>query len=112
MANRYKDREIVVNKNDIYSETFRNRNVKFIRQYESPNFKYPKGSDFNKFEVSKYIWQTGDSYAKLAYDVYGDVTAWWVIAKFNNKPTESHVSVGDIIYIPTPLPKVLAYMLG
>ena len=112
MADRYKDRDILKNNNEIYKEVFRNRNVKFIRQFETPNFKYPSKDDLNKFDISTYIWQTGDSYYKLAYHFYGDSTAWWVIAKFNNKPTESHVKIGDTIYIPLPLPKVLNYLLG
>jgi signal recognition particle subunit SEC65 len=55
MADRYKDREILKNDNEIYKEVFRNRNVKFIRQFETPNFKYPSKSDFNKFDISTYI---------------------------------------------------------
>lgn len=112
MANRYKDREVLMNNLEQYKETFRNRNVKFIRQYESPNFLYPKGNDFNKFDISSYTWTLGDSYYKLADRFYGDPKSWWVIAKFNNRPTEAHVGVGDIIYIPYPLPKVLNYLLG
>jgi len=112
MSNRYKNREILQNNLEMYKETFRKRNVKFIRQYESPNFRYPKGEELNKFEIITYTWKMGDSYFKLADQFYGDAKTWWVIAKFNNKPTESHVSVGDVIYIPTPLPKVLNYLSG
>ena len=112
MANRYREREIMKNDNTLYKEVFRKRNVKFIRQYESPYFKYPKNGDYNKFTISSYTWSVGDSFYKLADRFYNDPTAWWVIAKFNNRPTEAHVAVGDTIYIPTPLPIVLNYLTG
>jgi len=32
---------------------------------------------------------------------------WWVIAWFNKLPTESHIKLGDVIYIPMPLNEIL-----
>lgn len=112
MANRYRTRQVLLNNNEIYKEVFRNRNVKYINQYDTPYYKFPKGMDFNKFTINSYTWTIGDSYYKLANRFYNDPTAWWVIAKFNNKPTESHVAIGETIYIPTPLPIVLNYLMG
>jgi len=37
---------------------------------------------------------------------------WWVIAWYNQKPTEAHFNVGDVVYIPTPLANVLQYFKG
>jgi nucleoid-associated protein YgaU len=54
----------------------------------------------------------GDKYYKLADAFYGDSRDWWVIAKFNQKPTESHVKIGDIILIPKPLSVILNYLRG
>ena len=46
--------------------------------------------------------------AGLALATYYDVAElWWVIAQFNQKPTDSHYSLGDVVYIPLPLEKVL-----
>ena len=33
---------------------------------------------------------------------YGDAEYWWLIAWYNNKPTESHFKLGDVVYIPLP----------
>ena len=43
----------------------------------------------------------------LAFDIYDDASLWWVIAKFNNKPTEGHLKLGDQVLIPLPLSQVL-----
>ncbi len=32
---------------------------------------------------------------------------WWVIAQFNQRPTEANCQVGDMIMIPMPLEAVL-----
>ena len=40
---------------------------------------------------------------KYAYEYYGDTNHWWVIAWYNNKPTDSHFNLGDTVYIPFPL---------
>lgn len=112
MSNRYRDRPVTKNDLEEYKEIFKQRNVKFISQYLSPHFINPSEKDLSKLEIYSYTWKNGDTFHKLAYTYYGDVSAWWVIARFNNKPTEANVAVGDKIYIPTPLPKVMNYMLG
>mgnify|MGYP003344114216 CR=1 FL=1 len=38
---------------------------------------------------------------KLADEYYGDSRDWWIIAKYNLKPTEAHIQIGDIIEIIT-----------
>jgi len=45
----------------------------------------------------------------LAAKHYGDPNLWWVLAWYNKKPTESHFSVGDTVYIPTPAEEVVAF---
>lgn len=112
MYNRYRDRAIVNNDLEEYKEVFKKRNVKFIRQYMSPNFKNPNEKDLSKMQITAYKWKFDDTFHKLAYAFYGDVSAWWIIARFNNKPTEAHVAVGDIIYVPNHLPNLMNYMLG
>ena len=112
MINRYKTRTIVKNDKETYSEIFRNRNVKHILQYTSPNFTYINAKQFANLNIVEHVWKEGDRYYKLAEKYYGDPQDWWIIAKFNLKPTESHVTVGDILQIPLPLNKVLEYMKG
>ena len=47
---------------------------------------------------------------KLASKYYDDPTMWWVIAFYNQKPTEFHLKLGDLVYIPVPLETVLFYI--
>ena len=81
-----------------------------ITQYNTPKMRYPKQTDRNNFDSIKHIWVTGDRYYKLAAKYYSDPTLWWVIAFYNQKPTESHVKLGDIVYVPVPLESILYYM--
>jgi hypothetical protein len=112
MINRYANRQILKNGEEMYENTFLERNVKFINQYETPIFTYPDEKNIGRLTLNRHFWSVGDRYYKLAYQYYGDAKDWWVIAKFNNKPTESHVKIGDILYIPIPLQEVLNLMKG
>tara|TARA_R110000851_G_scaffold53504_8_gene126902 strand:- start:577 stop:924 length:348 start_codon:yes stop_codon:yes gene_type:complete len=49
------------------------------------------------------IYKMGDRLYKFAYEYYGDVDYWWIIAWYNNKPTDTHFNIGDIVYIPREL---------
>jgi hypothetical protein len=49
------------------------------------------------------IYSTGDKLYKFAYEYYGNVDYWWIIAWYNNKPTDAHFKIGDIVYIPKEL---------
>lgn len=62
-----------------------------------------------KDELS-YVEKTfslGDKMYKYAYEVYGSTEYWWIIAWFNNKPTDIHCQIGDTIYIPVPLDRAI-----
>jgi len=112
MINRYSNR--IQSKNDLemYEGFFRDRGVKFINHFKTPNFTYADYEKIKYLTTVEHVWTAGDRYFKLASQYYGDSKDWWIIAKFNNKPTESHVAVGDIILIPKPLNVVLDLMRG
>ena len=52
----------------------------------------------------------GERLDSLAHKSYGDASLWWVIAQFNQLPTEGHVKLGNILYVPLPLERILQYM--
>ena len=56
-------------------------------------------------------WTLGDKFFKIAFEYYGRPELWWVVAWFNQTPTDSHVDLGDLLYVPLPLDDVLD-MLG
>ena len=107
---RYNNQDINVNERDAYKRYLRPRGMSQISQYNTPKFRYPSTSDVRKFSSIKHIWGMGDRYYKLAHQYYDDPELWWVIAFYNQKPTEFHVTAGEIIYIPLPLETVLFYM--
>lgn len=107
MASRYDNRVIGINKTSMYSNLLENRGVKQIRQYFTPEFVYPTPDQIATLDIEPHIWKDSDRYYKLASDHYNDPKMWWIIAFFNQKPTEGHIQIGDIIQIPKPLDKVL-----
>ena len=101
------DRRTVRNDSELYEETFRKRGVKHIDQYPTPVMKELTVDMTAKIEQISHVWSIGDRYYKLAHKYYGDSKLWWVIARFNGKPTESHLNLGDIVSIPVPLTDAL-----
>ena len=49
-----------------------------------------------------------DNVESLAEKYYGLSSYWWLIAWYNEKPTESHFAVGDIVLIPTPFQRMIS----
>lgn len=112
MIDRFSERKILKNNNNLYENIFFDRNVKFINQYSTPNFVYPDYKNIGRLNIQQHIWTTGDRFYKLAAKYYGDPKDWWIIAKFNNTPTESHVKIGDTLLIPGPLQEAVNLLKG
>ena len=104
-TNRYGERFIAINREETYSKLFENRGVKGIRQYTTAIVSLTDSPDI---ETTSHVWKVGDHYWKLAQKHYGDPTLWWIIAFYNNRPTEAHVAFGTVIQIPMPLDAVLS----
>ena len=112
MARRYDRRTIFFNQEALYDSVFEERGVTGIRHYDSATFVYPTSAELSNLIKKQHIWKTGDRYFKLAIENYGGAQYWWVIALFNQKPTEANLQVGDLIYIPLPLENVLRVFQG
>ena len=106
---RYDNRMVVINASDLYKPILKGRKLKTIRQYNSPNIKYPTLEQISELTVIDHVWKQGDRLYKIADEFYGDPELWWIIAMFNQKPTEAFVGQGTLIYIPTPLDIVISY---
>jgi len=107
---RFTKRKTIINNNDLYDAMAEERDVKYFRQYETPNFRYPTAAEMRELTIQKHTWKAGDKYYKLAHEHYGDSSLWWVIAWFNKAPTESHVKIGSTVSIPKPIQRVLKYL--
>ena len=107
MSSRYRKRNIFLNQNDAYINQFKNRGVNFIKHYSTANYHYPTAEELEEVTINIEIFKVGDRYYKYAQKYYNDSAYWWVIAYFNQKPLENMLNLGDTIYIPTPLTKML-----
>jgi len=106
------DRRTVRNKDELYEETFKARGVKHIDHYPTPTMKELTVEMTARIEQISHVWSVGDRFYKLAHKYYGDSKMWWVIARFNSKPTEAHLNLGDVIVIPVPLTDALRVIRG
>ena len=111
MPTRYDRRRtlILTDKNQLYENMLEDRNVNSIRYYATPQIDYPSVDEIKDLTRVRHIWKTGDRFFKLSIQYYSSAQYWWVIALFNQKPTEADLNVGDLIYIPLPLQDVLRY---
>lgn len=109
MATRYGKRKVFRNQNELYEQTLDERNVEFIRHYATPKMMAPTVAEMKDLTRVRHVWKTGDRYFKLAIQYYDSAQYWWVIAQFNQRPTEADINVGELIYIPLPLEEILRY---
>ncbi len=110
MINRYSRRAKLNNNLEQYRKLLFNRGLKNIKHYETANFPINNPNEIQNITTVSHIWTIGDRYYKLASKYYNDPTDWWIIALFNNKPTESDIMLGEEILIPLPLNRVLRYL--
>ena len=94
----------------------------FIRHFETSRLPTPSKA-LSSLDVVAHVWSVGDRFYKLAltyynvrcirrssYTDYGDPKLWWVIAWYNQKPTEGHVTGGDTVLVPRNITELLSSM--
>ena len=106
----FSNRKKFINNNLLYKQKMTNKGLKSFIQYETKNLIYPTVEEIMNFDRILHIWKQGDSLEKLATRYYQNSSYWWIIAQFNQKPTEQHYQTGDSVIIPTPLSSVLSAM--
>ena len=101
---RYLNRITAFNNLDFYKKILESRGVSKIEQYRTPILK-----DFEADSIIyiEKVWVDGDAFWKLSTEFYGSPNYWYIIARFNNAPTEAHVGIGDTIKIPLDLSTAL-----
>jgi len=107
---RYDKRRILFNDYSQYSEILRNRGINVIKHFSTPMLKYPTDEEIQDLQLLGHRWSLGDRLWKLAEEYYGDSTLWFIIAWFNQKPTECHIEIGDTIWVPQPLDRIMKYL--
>ena len=100
---RYDGRQIFRTSSDLYEGKLKDRNLNHFRYFGTARFQEIDEEDLRDIDEIGHTWSLGDRYYKLAHKYYGDSELWWVIAWYNQKPTEAHLNIGDTLRIPTPL---------
>ena len=104
---RYKGTKIFSNDEEYYEYLRRSRKLKSVDHYATPKLRNPTVAQRMVITANQHIWSYGDRLSNLAYQYYGDVRYWWVIAWYNKRPTDAHYNLGDKVFIPKPLEKIL-----
>jgi len=107
-SGRYNSRVKRFNRSEIYEELRAERGVNQIQQYLTQRIYKITEEDRASMATIRHIWETGDRYWKLAARYYKNPDYWWIIAWYNQKPTENHVKRGDVLLIPTPPERLAA----
>ena len=107
---RYKGTKIFSNDEEYYEYLRRSRKLKSVDHYATPKLRNPTVAQRMAVTANQHIWSYGDRLSNLAYQYYGDVRYWWVIAWYNAIPTEAELENGDLIFIPINLAQVLAVL--
>jgi nucleoid-associated protein YgaU len=106
---RHGSNNLTKNQSELYEEFFEERGLTRITHYRTPKWPPLTAKIRSQFVRIRHSWKLGDRYWKLASKHYGDPKLWWVIAWYNEKPTEAHVKTGATIMIPKPVDRVLSY---
>jgi len=104
---RNENRAVITNDHPMYAAMIEARGRKFIQHHAAANMEHPDAEDLRNIGVITHMWTHGDRFWKLAARYYGNVEHWWVIAWYNQKPTDHDVALGDRIDIPTPLEDII-----
>ena len=100
-------RRIFRNRHRNYIDVFKRKKKAGLVQWTTPRFRQISPvSRRSIFEIS-HVWKTGDRFYKLAHQYYNYSEYWWVIAWYNKRPTDAHYNLGDKVFIPKPLEKIL-----
>lgn len=109
---RYGNRRIITisQDNEIYKSKLLEKGRKRLSLHSTPVYKFDDTDLDIDFTFEQVYWSEGDRLYKLSKNYYNSINFWWVIAFFNQKPTDSDYQIGDLVLIPTPLENALAFI--
>ena len=107
MSSRLDNRTIMNNRHQLYRRKCKKRGLSYFRHFDTPRFTNVTTEQMKDMDIVEVLWHPGDRLYKLANTHYGDPELWWVIAWFNEKPTDAHFSPGDPVLVPNPIEELL-----
>ena len=104
-------RFVFINNDPIYQNLLQRKRKLAFRQYTTPTVPdLRRRLNSANIETVPHIWKTGDRYYKLALQYYNNSSLWWIIAAYNQKPTEGSLRKGDVLLVPVPIETVLYFI--
>lgn len=104
---RYRNTRTVLNKAAFYRSILKDRGMQDIEHFKTHVFYDITEEDLKDLIIDYKVWSLGDRLHKFAHEAYGDSELWWILAWFNQKPTDAHFKIGDKIAIPFPLENLI-----
>ena len=104
------DRTRTITEQGVYDNLLERRDKKRLSHYTTPVFVGPTARQRKTLATTRRVWSAGDSLMKMSQQYYGNVRYWYVIAWYNFKPTDAHFELGDVVFIPTNLNKILSIL--
>ena len=108
MSNRNNYRDVVINDSDLREKLHDSRDREEVEILTRIPANVVTTEDRRSGVThKKETFNFGTKMYKLAHKYYGSVDYWWIIAWYNNKATDAHFKVGDPIFIPLPLDRII-----
>ena len=82
---------------DLYFETFQEKGVNYLRIKRTKNFSKLQNQSYAI--LAEHVWSQGDTLFRLSNKYYGTYSLWWTISLINQKPTDAHYNIGDVVII-------------
>lgn len=95
---KYYSNKKTINKTTPYEILLNERGLKFADLFTSG---IQMKIDYSSISYRKHVWSKGDNLFRLSNKYYGGKENWWIIAAFNQKPTDAHFNFGDVVLVPT-----------
>ena len=102
---KYINNEKGIIEEDHYQNLKDERGIKRLTIQRTKTFENLQGLEFDV--LREHVWSKTDKLHHLSRKYYGTNEYWWVIGLVNNKPTDGHYEIGDILKIPKKPSKIL-----
>ena len=111
MSRRNFNKETLINTLKLYKKPMDARGLDGrITHLSTPRIEPITEEMIESLDFYVHDWRAGDKFYKLSHKYYGDSKLWWIIAWFNQKPTDHHPKIGEEIYIPNPITRLLGLL--
>ena len=107
MPSRYINKKVYKTTPRNLGDILKRRNLNNARILETIFLRPLTQEAMSGLEIRSIVWKKQFKLFKLAQRLYGDPKLWWIIAWFNQKPTDADYKPGDIIKVPFPPEEII-----